>query len=371
MQTALSERLPSAHDPISGAWNLLLNCAKASVGERILIAYEPEDFGYFDGQLRHHVQAVAEEIGLKTLMVDVGFDPDPSGIPDRIAKLVPDVDIVLFLARLGDQLRFSELIPGPRYVTCFALNSTLLGSAFGTGDYIAFGEIKTAVDERILSAEEIIVSCSAGTRVTGRVPKHVNVAEDTTSSRFPMSIFSPVLADDFSGRVALGGFLTGTGSRYYDVYSILFDSTVFAMLEAGRLAGFEGAASDVAKANAQYDRVSERFQLDRNAVHSWHAGIHPGCGFPWNLHAHFEQWGGAAFGNPRVLHFHTCGALPPGEISWNVFDPTICVDGTELWNRGHFHLERLPQGPDILARYPSVARLFLNPDRNIGLGDVS
>ena len=122
--------------------------------------------------------------------------------------------------------------------------------------------------------------------------------------------------------------------------------------EQGRLTGFEGAASDVAVANAQYDRVSDLFGIDRNFVHSWHAGLHPGCGYPWDLRDNYERWGGSAFGNPRIMHFHTCGAYAPGEISWNVIDPTIVVEGTTLWERGQFHAHRLPGGAQILDLFP-------------------
>jgi len=190
---------------------------------------------------------------------------------------------------------------------------------------------------------------------------------DTSILRFPMSVFTPVPAHSFSGRVALAGFLTGTGSRYYDNLHLDFAGQVFALLKNGRLTGFDGPPSDVAKADAQYDRVAGLFGIDRNFVHSWHAGIHPGCGYPWDILENVERWGGAAFGNPRILHFHTCGAYAPGEISWNVIDPTIRIDGVTLWDKGTFHVKRLAKGPEILAKYPCAAALFANPDRNIGL----
>ena len=190
---------------------------------------------------------------------------------------------------------------------------------------------------------------------------------DTSLKRFPMSVFTPVPAHGFSGRIALCGFLTGTGSRYYDDYHLIFDGPVAALMQDGRLIGFEGGTGDVAKANAQYDRVAGMFGIDRNFVHSWHAGIHPGCGYPWDINENVERWGGAAFGNPRLLHFHTCGAYAPGEISWNVVDPTIHIDGVPIWSRGVFDLERLPGGAAILAEFPDVRALFAHPDNHIGM----
>ena len=128
-----------------------------------------------------------------------------------------------------------------------------------------------------------------------------------------------------------------------------------------------GAANDVARAEAQYDRVSSMFGIDRNFVHSWHAGIHPGCGYYWDMRENYEKWGGTAFGNPRLLHFHTCGTYAPGEISWNVIDPSIEIDGVTYWDKGVLHADRIPGGADILAKYPCVGRLFADPDPEIGL----
>ena len=154
---------------------------------------------------------------------------------------------------------------------------------------------------------------------------------------------------------------------YYDDYTLEFDGPVVALLESGRLVGFEGSAQDVAAANGHYDRVAQKFGIDRNFVHSWHAGMHPGCGYLRSAVDNYERWGGSSFGNPRILHFHTCGTYAPGEISWNMLDPTIEVDGVPVWERGVFHAERLPDGQSILDTYPCAAAVFRNPDRHIGL----
>lgn len=353
-------------DARSGVYNLLVNCAGARRGQRLLVAYEAEQFGYFSADVLWDVVDGAEQLGLKVSTVDVGYAPQRSCLPKDVSERLAEFDVVLFLSRLGDQLRFSELPEGPRFVVCFALNSALMASSFGTADYRAFLAAKQAVDRALCKAETVTLTCPSGTMVTGRVPEDAGPCQDTTSMRFPLSVFSPVPAREFSGYVALGGFLTGTGSQYYDDYTVEFDGPLFAMLEAGRLVGFEGDKRDVDKANAHYDRVSRAFGIDRDFVHSWHAGIHPGCGFPWNIRENYEKWGGAAFGNPRILHFHTCGAYAPGEISWNVFDPTISVDGVNVWENGRFRPELLEEGPEMLAQYPCAARAFANPDLNIG-----
>ncbi|MEM7718017.1 MAG: hypothetical protein AAF222_02345 [Pseudomonadota bacterium] len=355
------------NDPSAGARNLLLNCAGCQPGDRVLIVFEAEEHGYFDRDVLHTVQREALRLGLEVSSFDVGFKPTRNRLPSALTKRLGLYDVVLFLARLGDQLRFSNLPKGPKFIVCFASNRYLLGSRFGRANYDALCRVKQAIDSAIHSAQHVTLRCPNGTQVTGHVRDKSVAPQDTTALRFPMSVFSPVAANAFSGQVALGGFLTGTGSSYYDDYSVEFEGPVFAEVKAGRLVAFHGAPSDVSRANAQYDRVSETFGLDRNCVHSWHAGIHPGCGFPWDLRRNYELWGGAAFGNPRVLHFHTCGADAPGEISWNVFDPTIEVDGVCVWENGRLQIERLTNGCDILDDFPGLRPLFADPDRNIGL----
>ena len=350
-----------------GARNLLVNCANARPGDRLLIAYEPSEHGYFDDDAHECVTREAERIGLAVDAVDVGFDADNPYLSDELRQRMQGFDIILFLARLGDQLRFSDMPQGKTVIVSFALNAHLLESGFGNAHYEAFLELKNEANSVISRADEVRITCPAGSDVVGKSSIVLGPESDTTIMRFPMSVFTPVPATGFSGRIALPGFLTGTGSRYYDGYTVEFDGPVHALLSDGRLAEFEGDPMDVERANSHYDRVSSLFGIDRNFVHSWHAGIHPGCGFPWDARSSYERWGGVAFGNPRVLHFHTCGAYAPGEISWNVIDPTIEVDGTKYWDRGTFRAEILPNGPSILSRYPCAASLFERPDRDIGM----
>ena len=53
-----------------------------------------------------------------------------------------------------------------------------------------------------------------------------------------------------------------------------------------------------------------------------------------------SRWAQTVFANPRVLHFHTCGTGPPGEICWMVIDPTVTIDGVALWENGRLHPDR-------------------------------
>lgn len=353
----------------AGARNMLLNCAKARPGERVLIAYEPPEFGYFDARVLNIVTRVAHDIGLRVTTVNVGFDPHARSLPEPLRMQIEKVDIVIFLARLGDQLRFRAMPEGKRIVVSFALDVGLLGSGFGTTSHTAMVALKDLITETFAQARSVQVTCPNGTEFSGTPNMPDTRGGDTSVLRFPMSVFKPVPAYSFSGKVALCGFLTGTGSHYYEGYTVEFEGRVLAHFRQGRLLGFDGSARDVAAANAHYDRVATRLSVDRDCVHSWHAGIHPGCGYEQRASENYERWSGAAFGNPRLLHFHTCGDYAPGEISWNVLDPTIWIDGVPVWENGVFHPSRLAGGKGILDRYPDAARIFAHPDSHVGLRD--
>ena len=121
--------------------------------------------------------------------------------------------------------------------------------------------------------------------------------------------------------------------------------------------------------NAHHEDIAKRFGVDPWYVHSWHAGIHPGCIFPSDARHNLLRWSGSAFGNPRVLHFHTCGEYAPGEISWTIIDPTIYVDDVPVWENGDLYPERLPNGEHLLDAHPRLRELYQQPLRDIGLVD--
>jgi hypothetical protein len=188
-----------------------------------------------------------------------------------------------------------------------------------------------------------------------------------TVRRFPLSVFTPVPAGDFAGRIVQSGFLTGTGKTHYTPYSLGLEDLLTVHFERNRILRFEGRADDVARAQAHYEAVGAMTGADASHVHSWHAGMHPGCAWPIQAGVDIARWGGGAFGNPRILHFHTCGTEPPGEISINVVDPTIWLDGVPVWEQGRLYPERVEGGREILERHPVAARLFADPAREVGL----
>ena len=112
--------------------------------------------------------------------------------------------------------------------------------------------------------------------------------------------------------------------------------------------------------------VSELFDIEPMYVHSWHAGIHPGCSFIGDPKNDPNRWGNTIFQNPRVLHFHTCGAQPPGEISWNIIDPTIEIDGTIFWESGKLNSKANKRLNDPLLKWSGLRQLFTKPVNAFG-----
>lgn len=349
-----------------GARNLILDCAGLAPGHSLLVIHETETDGYYDPGLALAICDVARTLGIRCRTYGVSFE---HSVRDPDARLVAEMeaaDCTLFLARLGDQIRFRPAGADTLQVISYALDREMLASPLGTVSYAAFEALKALINDAMARASVIRVTCPAGTRFEGRPSGFGAGAQDTTRKRFPVSVFAPIPAQGFSGRIAQRGFLTGTGSQYYEPLTCPIRDTLHISFRDNQITDFEGSPEDVAAARAHYNFVGRTFGIDTYHVHSWHAGIHPGCAHPAPACANFERWGGSAFGNPRLLHFHTCGAYPPGEISLNLLDPTVCIDDVPVWENGRLCPDRLAGGAALLARYPDMQAVFDGPAQAVG-----
>jgi len=352
----------------SGVRNLLFNCGDCKSGQTLLIIHENTDETYFEPELALAVSNAAQELGLTTEFFEVGVVNDVSTPNPALSAKIQQADRTLYLARIGDQIRFHPSGAAGTQIVSYALDRDMLASSFGNADYRAFVAIKNLINQAMASAKDIHVTCPAGTDFKGGGVIFAKEGGDVTIKRFPLSVFAPVPAREFKGRIAQVGFLVGTGSRYYHPYACELTDTLFVDFEDNRITGFDGNPKDVAAAKAHYERVGKEFGIDPYFVHSWHAGIHPGCDYKLPAAEYFERWSSGAFGNPRMLHFHTCGQYPPGEISLNVVDPTIRLDGIAVWENGVLYPDRISGGADVLNTYPCAARAFGDPALSIGLG---
>ena len=337
-------------------------------GQSLLVLAEDPRLGYYDAEIAGAVIEAALGMGVYPRLREVAFSPDAVTPDAALLAEMGAADRVLFLARLGDQLRFDPALDSIRPVVSYALDAATLGTDFGRAHHHAFEALKSRINTALAGAGQIRVTCPLGTDFAGPGARFPETGGEVGIARFPMAVFAPVPAGAYSGRIAQAGFLIGTGSRYYDPYALALDDVLLVHFEGNRITGFDGTAADVDRAARHYREIGARFGIGWSFVHSWHAGIHPGCSFAGLAGAAPERWAGSAFGSPRVLHFHTCGAYAPGEISLNVIDPTVALDGVAVWERGRLHPDRIAGGADILARYPCAAAAFAAPAREIGLG---
>ncbi len=361
--------MPREADIERGVHNLLMECADAKRGETLLILREDHCYGYYGEGLVEAIAIHAEAMGLQVRICDVAVIPDAEELPADVFAACASADHALFLARIGDQLRFRARPIGAQQIISYVLDTDMLASPFAAASYQAFVALKAAFNAMFFGAQSVRVTCARGTDFRGRLsPLAGQTPADVGIKRFPMPVFAPLDATGFTGRVAVAHFLAGTGSKYYQPYGLAITGTVFAEIECGRIVRWYGAPDEVAKVNAHYRFVGDRYGIDRDLVHSWHAGIHPACAFRQCAHVNYERWSGSAFGNPRLLHFHTCGAYAPGEICWNIVDPTIEVDEQVVWREGRIVVDAVPGMRDCLSRYPDIAALYEAPSQEIGIG---
>lgn len=357
-----------------GARNLLVHCARLRPGADLAVVHEDPALGWYDLEAPLAVAEEARRMGAAPVLVRVGA---PGNEPDRRAEeAVAEHDGAVFFSRIGDQDRFDDdPAPGKTVVMCYARDAAMLASAYGRTDHRALLDLASAVDRILLRGGTIRISCPLGTDLSGTAAGAGAGAENGPGEpvgaaavrRFPMGVHRPVEASGFSGRVVLAGWLASTGSKVYEPASLAVERPVVAEVASGRLAGLHGEAGLVDRIRAHYRMVAERFGLDPGVVHSWHAGIHPGCAYPARAEEDPDRWANNVFTNPRFVHFHTCGALPPGEICWTVLDPTIEVDGAALWRRGRLRPEAFAPLRDCLSRWPVLAPLFAEPSDAIGI----
>ncbi len=352
---------------IDGAKNLLINCADLKSDETLLIISEDPQYGWYDRAAANVVAEQAAQMGITPTRINVG---EPGNTADPVVDAaIKAHDCTIYFARIGDQDRFGNLAPGKKSVMSYIRDVEMLGSAYGRTHYGATIELKEAVNDILLSAENIKITCPAGTNVEGHASSSAREQKtDVSVLRFPLGVPLPMEATEFSGQVAITRFITPTGSKIYHPASVSLEGTVTAKFTNGRIDGFSGESQrDVIRSEDHYAMVARTFKIDPDVVHSWHAGIHPGCDSNHPAEADPDRWSNTVFTNPRVLHFHTCGAYAPGEICWMIFDHTVCVDGINLWEDGRLLPQAFAQTRTCLENWPELTALCDNPAQGIGI----
>jgi len=348
-----------------GARNLLVNCAGLQAGESLLIIHESDDEDWYDAGVTEAVTEVARDLGTNPTLLEVGAPKNEED--SEVTAAIQQHACTIFLTRLGDQDRFSDTVPGRRSVMVYARTSDQLASSYGNTNHKAFEDFKEAVHDVMLGADEIVITCPLGTHLTGDVSHTTREdTRDVSVKRFPLGVPQPIEAATFSGEVAISRFLTTTGSKVYDPDNAVLDGMAMAQVANGRITDFTGDPKTVAQIKQHYDFVSELFGIDPGYVHSWHAGMHPGCSYLPPAAEHPDRWSNSVFTHPQFVHFHTCGAYPPGEICWMVKDQTITFDSVALWEEGRMTPENFGPTADCLDKWPEMKPLFDAPAVEIG-----
>jgi hypothetical protein len=347
--------------------NLLQGCARAGSGARLLLLEEDPALGHYGKGLAPAIAEAALAMGHPVIRHRIGFSAEPGELPVSAMAKMEWADHILYLARLGDQLRFRPLPHADRSIVSYAVTLPSLTGPFGTVPHGAMLALKAAINTAMTGARNIRVTCPLGTDLGGRMLGTPGEMADVGIRRFPMCVFAPVPMDGFVGRIALARFLVGTGSIYYRPFMHEFDGVAMVRIQGTRAIGYDGPTDVVAGLRAHVADLAARYGLDGDFVHSWHGGIHPGCAYEGRAQDNPGRWTGSAFGNPRLLHVHTCGAYAPGEICWNLLDPTVTLDGVALWQDGRLHPDRIRGGAEILDGCPELAACFAAPATAVGI----
>jgi hypothetical protein len=346
--------------------NLLINCARLTPEDSLLIVYENHELGWYDEALVKVILAAARKIGIDTRTLEVGAPANQRN--DELLAAMQLSDCTLFLSRIGDQDRFATPTAGKKIVMCYVRSVAMLVSSFAATSYQAMVGMKLALDHLFGQAQHIEIRCPLGTHCNLRPEAgEISSQNDVTVQRFPMGVITPIEAGRLSGRVALASFLTPTGSRVYEPANLALAETVFAIVESGRIVKFEGAAQVVGQVEQHYQSVARQFDIDANYIHSWHVGIHPGLSYRQSAADNPDRWSNTIFNHPRILHFHTCGEYAPGEICWIVKDPTILLDGEPVWSNGVPRLEQFASTRNCLKKWPELKALYSQEPGAIGI----
>jgi len=352
----------------TGALNLLENCVGLSAGDTVLIVREDSVHGYYDDIAPTCIEHHARRLGGRVETMVTPLIDGPDDFPDTVRSAMERADHTIFFGRLGDQVRFVELSGRCTKTMCYALDQGFLGSAFCALPHGLMEELKRRLEAALDAASDWRITCPLGTDVSGTFapPPPDGDHEDFSLRLFPVTTFRPVPCGSMTGRVALSQWLMATGNRTYSPNEMMLEGPVFALIENGRVTGFDGAKSEVEKVRAHHDLVGGMFGIDPDLVHSWHVGINPQTFYPRPAAGDLERWGGISFGSPRYLHFHTCGDYAPGEICWSLFDATVLIDDEPFWTDGRFSFLERNDNRALIDATPGAEALF-EPRMDLGV----
>ena len=340
-----------------GSRSLLLDCVGMRKGDDVLLVGEDHRRAFFDTRVCRVLATAVRELGGSPHIVIVPETEGPEDVPDEVAQAMAEVDHTIFVSRLGDQVRFSE-IDGPGTKTmCYLHDTGYLRSPFARVPYGALSEICELLQREIALRQHCRITCPEGTDLAGPVSGDATVLEDFSVRQFPVMIVPPIEAGGLSGRLVLSRWLLSTSTHLYDDSLLPLPVPLAVRLEEGRIVAIDGKAEEVDRVRRHFESVASRSGGEAFRIHSWHAGINPTVFFNGRAEDDIEKWADMVFGSPRYTHFHACGT-DPGDVSISLFDTTVSFDGEDYWKCGRLAFLDRPEVRDILGRYPGAGRAF-------------
>lgn len=342
----------------SGATNLLENAVGAKSGESILILVEKEDYEFYDVDVLDYIVSAANLLGIDTIVYHVDLLDKLEELSASILRELEVAKYVLFLARLGDSIRFKET--GSKMTMCYAYTREILSSEFCTVPHDFMKKLYSLMSGDIARAKSWKLKTGDGFELVGDI-----VVEDRepfeksfSVSQFPICTIPPVRAANATGEVEIAKWIVSTGNRLYEHDTLNIGESIVVSVKDGYITDFHGKRNAVDRIRAHYEYVGNLFSIDPYFIHSWHTGIHPKCSFLGEPESNLVMWGASVFANPRYTHFHTCGNYAPGEICLSVFDATIYFDNDIFWDKGHFLYLQRDSVVKLLNSYGLVPTVF-------------
>lgn len=340
-----AQRRYSEDDVRSAARNMLVDGCDMKAGDEVLILNEN---GITEPAVSDIIEDEARKLGGRVHVMWTDTVKGPEDLPPSVVKAFESPDVTVFNHMIAGVLRLVPFNGRGMKMLNFLQTWDQLGSPFGRVPYKVWLEVLKELGPRLGQARTWRITCPLGSDFSGSIPQPgqsprggkatdaKSTGDGFTLRTFPLGVCQVFGSMQASGRLAVR-WLTPSGVHVFEPNGIALPSPVMLEIDNGHITGFEGDAEAVSQLRAYMEKCGSEMGKDPYIVNSWHAGINPRCGVTAGPEQQgLDQWMYMVHANPRIVHLHTIGAAPPGEMSIPVVDPTIEFDGEKVWDKGHF-----------------------------------
>ncbi len=163
-----------------GARNLLVNCAAIKPGEKLLIVGEDGDEAYYDKSVCALIAEEALGLGAQTEILIAPDTNGPEDFPENVSSAMQPTSCTIFVARLGDQVRFCPLPGQGRKAMCYLPDIDYLADPFARNHYDILRRVNAAMESAIERAGTYRITCPRGTDVTASLGPLLMLLPPTT-----------------------------------------------------------------------------------------------------------------------------------------------------------------------------------------------